>query len=391
MNGVRDIFVRAVLASALLCGSSLSRAFELLEIPLLVQLDPGQSFSFDFGTQGLLNTGFSIASPEQLSLSLQGQTSYFSDVGLLPDEDLQESFALYDGTLLLEVEALDPSGIRANVRTTYRMDLDPAALRADSLRARFLRQGLVRTEAAARARARAARVADVRLMRFVEGRADGRASGRWIRAVRAIDGRADLRFLPRAAPDGVLGHYGYDTAIDGNTYVWAVMDKNSKYALGVTVDRDNDGVPNVDDNCPDLANSSQANQDGDAAGDACDDDDDNDGIADAADNCPLAYNPDQADYDGDNIGNVCDRDADGDGVNDGMDACLATPVAAVVDATGCAIADLCPCENDWKNHGAYVRCVAHAAEQFLVAGLIGTSEKDATVANAGQSACGSKR
>ena len=43
----------------------------------------------------------------------------------------------------------------------------------------------------------------------------------------------------------------------------------------------------------------------------CDADDDGDGIADGADNCPLMANSDQANADGDSVGDVCDADDDG--------------------------------------------------------------------------------
>jgi hypothetical protein len=119
-------------------------------------------------------------------------------------------------------------------------------------------------------------------------------------------------------------------------------------------------------------------------------DTDGDGILDGDDNCPDTLNPDQADFDGDGVGDACDTDADGDQVIDGADSCPLTPAGEVVNALGCAIAQLCPCENEWKNHGAYVSCVAHAAEDFVAAGRITEEEKEAIVAEAAESDCGQK-
>ena len=71
-------------------------------------------------------------------------------------------------------------------------------------------------------------------------------------------------------------------------------------------DRDDDGVVDVNDNCPDHVNSNQADNDEDLLGDVCDADDDNDGVSDLADNCPLNSNPLQEDFDEDGIGDACD-------------------------------------------------------------------------------------
>ena len=159
----------------------------------------------------------------------------------------------------------------------------------------------------------------------------------------------------------------------------------------VTIDTDSDGIADDDDNCPDIPNPDQIDSDSDGDGDACDDDDDNDTVLDAADNCPLVANLDQADRDGDGDGDLCDTDADGDDILDANDACLATLPGAVVDDTGCSIDDLCPCDNPWKNHGAYVSCVTQAAEDFVDAELITEAQKDAIVAAAAESECGKKK
>ena len=71
-------------------------------------------------------------------------------------------------------------------------------------------------------------------------------------------------------------------------------------------DRDDDGVVDANDNCPDHVNSDQADNDEDLLGDVCDADDDNDGVSDLADNCPLNSNPLQEDFDEDGIGDACD-------------------------------------------------------------------------------------
>ena len=58
-------------------------------------------------------------------------------------------------------------------------------------------------------------------------------------------------------------------------------------------DRDGDGVVDIIDNCPEIANESQADRDRDETGDVCD-------------NCEWFYNPDQRDYNDDGTGDLCD-------------------------------------------------------------------------------------
>lgn len=50
----------------------------------------------------------------------------------------------------------------------------------------------------------------------------------------------------------------------------------------------------------------------------------------------------------------------------------------------------CPVDNDWKNHGQYVRCVSHAAEDSVAQGTLTQEEADILVSAAAQSEVGKK-
>ena len=102
---------------------------------------------------------------------------------------------------------------------------------------------------------------------------------------------------------------------------------------------------------------------------------DNDDVTDVLDNCPLIANFDQFDFDGD--GDACDGDTDGDGVVNELDLCPGSP-SDLVDLDGCtgaqSIAAACQREN-FVQHGQYVSCVAHAANDAVDEGLLSPKEK----------------
>jgi len=104
--------------------------------------------------------------------------------------------------------------------------------------------------------------------------------------------------------------------IEGAGFVWAFQ-----------VDTDYDGVPDVDDNCPTVNNTAQADMDGDNLGDLCDSDADSDTLDDYWDDCiGPSVNWDQSIWALDRDGDGCrdsdeDDDDDGDGISDATDAC----------------------------------------------------------------------
>jgi hypothetical protein len=75
-------------------------------------------------------------------------------------------------------------------------------------------------------------------------------------------------------------------------------------------DTDDDGIPDAQDNCPNVPNSDQLNNDGDAEGDVCDDDDDNDLLTDVFE-LSINTNPFLPDTDGDTVSDYDEVNFDG--------------------------------------------------------------------------------
>jgi hypothetical protein len=83
-------------------------------------------------------------------------------------------------------------------------------------------------------------------------------------------------------------------------------------------------------------------------------------------------------------------DLDNDGVPDGVDQCPDTAPGAIVDASGCSIEQLVPCDGPWQSHGHYLQALRDVTSDFVGAGLITRSERDAILRAGARSNCGKR-
>ena len=159
--------------------------------------------------------------------------------------------------------------------------------------------------------------------------------GRWTDEVTAV-----------AVKGNAVGINGYAGAAGGWSGDFGTIIANAAGSLVGNPDTDGDGVNDSTDNCPGVSNAGQANNDGDAQGDACDSDDDNDTRADTSDNCQFTANQDQANNDGDAQGDLCDDNDDTDSVLDANDNCQFTANQDQADNDGDAQGDACDSDDD---------------------------------------------
>lgn len=130
-----------------------------------------------------------------------------------------------------------------------------------------------------------------------------RSSSRTVRFLAQPAHSYRVYFNPDRSSLAVVGEAGNLVSAKDVLAVGAsVAQNNPGYIIA---DVDNDGVPDIRDNCVSVANSDQQDLNNNSRGDACDDFD-QDGIANTIDNCPDSPNRNQKDTDSDGLGDVCD-------------------------------------------------------------------------------------
>jgi hypothetical protein len=134
-----------------------------------------------------------------------------------------------------------------------------------------------------------------------------------------------------AVPNSDSSFTGWDDGVTtpARTDIGVTATKTITANFSKLSDVDQDGIPDVQDNCPNTANSNQADSDNDKVGDACD-------------NCVNVSNADQTDSNADGIGDACaPLDTDQDTIPDATDNCVYTPNTNQQDDDGDGIGNAC--------------------------------------------------
>lgn len=107
-------------------------------------------------------------------------------------------------------------------------------------------------------------------------------------------------------------------------------DDKTLTAIFIETDTDQDGVPDVNDVCPETLSNESVDGDGCSTSQK---DVDGDGIVNENDECPNTPDGEEADK----LGcSKSQRDSDGDGIMDSLDLCPETPANDPVDGDGCS-------------------------------------------------------
>lgn len=146
----------------------------------------------------------------------------------------------------------------------------------------------------------------------------------------------EAAFLHEYIFSTVYHSYRDSTTYVNTQYATRMLKPSVATVYAMQRDIDGDGILNVVDNCPLIANPEQYDVDGDGFGDPCD-------------NCPVVYNPAQEDSDGDGLGDLCDpcpgdtiNDPDGDGICGDVDPCPYDPLNDEDGDGICGNLDNCP-------------------------------------------------
>ena len=75
-------------------------------------------------------------------------------------------------------------------------------------------------------------------------------------------------------------------------------------------------------------------------------------------------------------------------ISDAQDQCPDTPAGSIVNAQGCSLQQLVPCDSSWPNHGEYVEAMIRRAWESYRHGLITPEQRRIIIRLAARSDCG---